>query len=433
MSVSGTEQVVTWRGKAGLAGLAGKGFRVRIVFRGRGNAVRLYSIGFRPQPALAARAPQRPGTTAGLVERSLVYRSSFSRLGPLKAWVAYRPDGKPKPVLVAMHGYGEPILRHGGRRMEGAVRHYARQGLVAVAPDLRGREESAGQRDDGGAEVMDIYDAVQAVLRTLQGEADPQNVNIIGWSGGGGNVFSAVTRMPDLFSHAAAFYGVTDYGHWAETTFKGVVQPNVGGEPAEVPDRYTARNSLLGVHNNAYTRFQFFWDEKETICPAWMDREYRRLAQDLGYDNITAHESLSSGPFRWLHEGMDKASAAEAERLTLPLFLGKAAPTPQIRPRGTFMVLGYLLTKRFHVLFGHGNDAAADLDYELADSAYRFRFTRRSSDPDVRGWLRITDREAQAVTGVTQDGAEHPWMPDADGHVLIRDVRPDSELVVAFR
>ena len=428
---SGVEQVVTWRGKAGLAAVPGKSFRVRVIFRGRGDAVRLYSIGFRRRPELAANPP-RPDTTPGLVERSLVYSSSLSGLRPLKAWVAYRPDGKPKPVLVAMHGYGEPVLRHGGRRMTGAVRHYARQGLVAVAPDLRGREESAGQRDDGGAEVVDIYDAVQAVLQTLEGEVDAQSINIIGWSGGGGNVFSAVTRMPDLFSHAAAFYGVTDYGHWARTTFNGVVQPNVGGRPEEVPDRYMARNSLLGVRNNAYTRFQFFWDEGETICPAWMDLEYRRLAQELGYDNITAHESKVTGPFRWLHEGMDRPSSQEAERLTLPLFRGKANPSPQIRAQGTFVVLGYLFTRRFRVVFGHGNDAVARLEYELEDGRYRFRFARQSRDQGVRGWLRVMDRKAHAVASVTQDGTEHPWTEDADGRPLVRDVRPDAELVVRF-
>ena len=156
-----------------------------------------------------------------------------------------------------MHGFGEPVYRHGGRRVRGAVGYYAKKGLFAIGVDLRGREESDGQRDNGGLEVMDIYDAVQAVLKKYPNEADPDAVNIIGWSGGGGNTFSAVTRIPDLFSNAGAFYGITDYGYWANTAFKGALEADIGGTPVDVPNRYAARNSLLGVANNAYTNFHF--------------------------------------------------------------------------------------------------------------------------------------------------------------------------------
>jgi alpha/beta superfamily hydrolase len=430
MNRSGVAQVMSWHGRAGLDHATGS-VRVRIIFRGRGDALRLYSLAFRKQAG--AEPPTSFSPRPGLVEKPLVYRSSVSHLDPLKAWMAYRPDGRRKPVVVAMHGYGDPVLRHGGRRMLGTTRSYAERGLFALAVDLRGREESAGQRDDGGLEVMDIYDAVQAAVAQYPGEADPTCVNLIGWSGGGGNTFSAVTRTPDLFSNAAAFFGITDYGYWADTSFKGLIQPNVGGETRQVPDRYLARNSLLGVGNNAYTRFQFFWDEKERICPSWMDTEYRRIASELGYRNITPHESLATDRFRWLHEGMDRASAAESERLTLPFMLHRNNPSPTIKPEGRLMVLGYLMTRRFQVLAGHGNDAVAELRYRLAPHQYRFQFSRKSSDPEARAWLRLTDRAAGRVVGVTQDGRPLAWEALPNGQTVIRDITLTGTVVVQFK
>jgi len=427
---TGVAEVMSWQGRAGLDRATGS-VRVRIIFRGRGDALRLYSLAFRKQAGAEPPTPFSP--RPGLVEKPLVYRSSVSHLDPLKAWMAYRPDGRSKPVVVAMHGYGDPVLRHGGRRMLGTTRSYAERGLFALAVDLRGREESAGQRDDGGLEVMDIYDAVQAAVAQYPAEADGACVNLIGWSGGGGNTFSAVTRMPDLFSNAAAFYGITDYGYWADTSFKGLIQPNVGGETRQVPDRYLARNSLLGVGNNAYTRFQFFWDEKERICPSWMDTEFRRIAGALGYGNITAHESRATDRFRWLHEGMDRGSAVESERLTLPLMLEGNNPSPALRPEGRLMVLGYLMTRRFQILVGQGNDAVAEVAYQLAPGQYRFEFSRKSSDAEARAWLRLSDSGAGRVVGVTQDGRPLAWETASNGRTTIRDIALSGTVVVQLK
>jgi hypothetical protein len=418
---------VTWKGHAALDGVPDEPFRVRVIFVGYGDKARVYRAGFRP---LAGQTVPREFTLApGLVETSLVYRSSVAPLEPLKAWIGFKPDGLPKPLVVCMHGYGDPVMRHGGRRVYGSVRGYALQGLFGIGVDLRGREESVGQRDDGGVEVMDIYDAVQAALAQYPRETDPANINIIGWSGGGGNTFSAVTRMPDLFSNASAFYGITDYGYWARTTWNGTIQPNVGGEVDAVPDRYLARNSLLGVMNNRYTHFQFFWDEEEVLCPPWMDEEYRRIAQELGYTNIIAHESHTNQPdiVRWKHTGGYNATA-----LTDPPMTGRNNPAPRIDAAGKLRVLGYLMTRPFRVFLGHGNDAVALLDYELTPAEDRFVFQRESSDPDTRGWLLLSGRKAADARSVLRNGLPLAWQAAPDGSVLVRDLALDDHVVVRF-
>ena len=427
-----TSQVVSWKGNASLRNVKRDKFRIRVVLVGKGDAVRLYSIGFKEDAT--ATAPDIANEDERLISECLEYSSSVSNVAPLKSWIAHRPDGKKKPVVVAIHGFVEPVYRHGGRRMRGTVRYYALKGLFAIGVDLRGREESDGRRDNGGLEVMDIYDAVQAVLKKRPNEADPDAVNIIGWSGGGGgNTFPAVTRMPDLFSNAGAIYGITDYRYWADTAFKGALEADIGGTPAEVPNRYAARNRLLGVANNRYTNFHFFWDEEETICPVGMDEEYRRLAAELKDENITPHESKTTDKFRWPHSGSDAASSAEAERIILTPFLAKNNSALALKPSGKLMVLGYLMTKRFQTLFGQGNDAVVELDYELHKDLYTFSFQLKTTDNSVKGWLQIPDRRADEVQEVTTGGNDHPFESTPSGHIMIRDLSGADKLVIRFR
>ena len=97
MEKTGVEQPFSWKGKSGLDGVKAKRIRVRVIFRGKGDAPKLRAIGFRRKPGVVAPSAFVPAPKR--VERSLVYVSSVSHVSPQKAWIAYRPDGKPKPLL----------------------------------------------------------------------------------------------------------------------------------------------------------------------------------------------------------------------------------------------------------------------------------------------------------------------------------------------
>jgi hypothetical protein len=97
------------------------------------------------------------------------------------------------------------------------------------------------------------------------------------------------------------------------------------------------------------------------------------------------------------------------------------------------MVLGYMMTCRFGTMFGQGNDAVVQLDYELDEDEYRFVFQPESSDPSVRGWLRVKDHLAAEVAEITLNGKPHTWEPTPDGHVLTRNVDPNAKLIVRFK
>ena len=163
-----------------------------------------------------------------------------------------------------------------------------------------------------------------------------------------------------------------------------------------------------------------------------MDTEYRRIAQKLGYQNITAHESKKRDQFRWLHTGLDRASAVEAERIRLPLFSKRNKLAPKIAPSGRLMILGYLMTKRFRTLFGQGNDAVVQLDYQLSPDKYQFIFKQQSSDASVRGYLKIIDRKPSEVKRITKNGKSQLWETTTNGHVLVRDIEPDATVTIHY-
>src|SRR6059058_6416292 len=95
-----------------------------------------------------------------IVEEDFSYHSSRDGVGPLWATAVYDPMGAELPVVVVMHGYqGE-----GADTLETCER-LARKGCLALAVDMRGRGESAGRRDSGGVEILDIYDAIVEAAR----------------------------------------------------------------------------------------------------------------------------------------------------------------------------------------------------------------------------------------------------------------------------
>ncbi|RKY57722.1 MAG: hypothetical protein DRP95_06670 [Candidatus Latescibacterota bacterium] len=322
---------------------------------------------------------------------TITYRSSVDGTSPLYMDVAYDDTKSNLPIVVVMHGY-----RGSRGDLSGTLQRLAEQGLFAAAPDMRGYGDSDGRRDSGGVEVMDIYDAITCVKESFGNRVDGRNLNIMGYSGGGGNVFSCVVRFPDLFRCAVSFFGVSDYGYWYEHTenpeVREQLEVDIGGNPQDVPDRYMARNSLLGAVNNPYTAFYLFWDEEESLCPPHFNREYYRRAQELGYTNVYPYESHPGDPRRWRHGyPEDVPDLIAAEEYFLPGILAGRYPPPEMVPRGRLVVLGYVRTRNFSIWLGDGGNAVVECRYLWTDRERRFFFRRLSSDPEVRGrlWLSL--------------------------------------------
>ncbi|MFH1006755.1 MAG: alpha/beta fold hydrolase [Candidatus Latescibacterota bacterium] len=320
-------------------------------------------------------------------KQKILYSSSVDGTSPLYVDAVYNDALSGLPIVVVMHGY------RGDRfAVSDTLERLAQKGLFAVAPDMRGHGDSAGKRDSGGVELMDIYDAIVCLRESFGNRIDPGNVNIVGYSGGGGNVFSCVTKFPDLFRSANAFFGISDYAYWHEHVpqYAPQIAEDVGGAPSEVPDCYAARNSLLGVGNNPFTAIQLFHDEEEQSCPPYFNQEYKRIAKTLGYDNVALHESLVGDGLRWIHGYPKKGSdLIQAEDFFVPGMLARAYPKPTLREKQKFMVLGYLKTERFTIWLGDGQNAVAECWYLRSEREHKFTFRLRSSDASVRGELTV--------------------------------------------
>jgi pimeloyl-ACP methyl ester carboxylesterase len=301
---------------------------------------------------------------------TIAYASRIDGLGPLHADVVFRADGRPKPLTAVIHGF------HCTRgHVEADCAALAALGLFCVAPNMRGHGESAGLHDCGALQIADLVDALREAAAVFPAECDRTRINAVGYSGGGGNVFSLFTKFPELLQAGATFFGISDYALWHETRGRpdcnATMERAIGGTPAEVPARYAARSALRAVGNNPHTRLHVFWDEAETACPPVLNERFIEAAQRLGHRNVVAHRSRAGDAARW-HHGYRRSVADlyAADAIFTPDFL--APPRPWRLPRrGELDVCGYVVTSRFAVWIGDGMAGHVRIGYDASGDTPR--------------------------------------------------------------
>lgn len=339
--------------------------------------IRLDLEGLSPAPSKRQPAVQEVRLIGGtavtpLQSTPINYKSSFDGT-PLKARVSYRQKSGKLPVVVVMHGWGGNM-----DSVQEAESWLQRNGYFALNVAMRGRDGSGGSADAGRLEIHDIYDAVHYVLKNYGEIIDPDRVAIWGFSGGGGNAFSAAVKMPDLFSQVAAFFGMNDYAYWREhgagEVRSGQVDAWHGGTPSEFPERFQASRSLSGVVNNPWSEIHLFWDEQERTCPEYFNLEWLSQSQALGYINTTAHKSMIGDARRWLHGYPQPGDALEwamDQELGNRLRYKRVPMGISVPDQGapTFRVLGFLLTKKFSVYLGDAKSATANISYRYENKS----------------------------------------------------------------
>src|ERR1017187_7441777 len=111
---------------------------------------------------------------------NITYSSSIDAISDLLGVVYFDAAITNQPVLVYMHGYNGTV-----DSMDKSIfTNFVSNGWFCLVPDMRGRDGHSGVRDDGGREIMDIYDGlvyVRAHCLTSQ-----SNAVLLGVSGGGG-------------------------------------------------------------------------------------------------------------------------------------------------------------------------------------------------------------------------------------------------------
>ena len=311
---------------------------------------------------------------------TLRYSSTADGARPLVLDVCFKPSRRKLPLIGGVHGYS-------GER--GAVRpdilRLADKGLFAIAPDLRGRGASAGAFDSGGLDTMDILDAVRFCCRKFAGQVDKSNLNVMGYSGGGGNTFACFVRFPDTFRVAASFFGVPDYAAFYRAKGRPdcnrIMAAALGGTPSRLPAVYAARNATQAAGNNGRTRLHMFCDEEETACPGFLDEDFARVNRAAGHRNCIAHKSRKRDKHRWRHGyTTDWPNLAKAEDIFVPEILRRKVPEPSLPRTGTLIVPGYVVTRHFQIwvqpdkkpaLFGRSG--VAKVEYRLGAPHHEFR------------------------------------------------------------
>ncbi len=335
----------------------------------------------------AAAAP-----AADIVSEDFTFTSSLDNTGPLFAAAVYKKDAQKLPLMVVQHGYG------GNRgNVAFSARRMAARGYFCVCIDTRGNGGSAGKQDDGGIEIMDIYDGIQAATQKYGDKLDLAKASIVGYSNGGGNVFFATMRFPWLFRASMSFFGIPDYGMWNAGGGTYGVTAAVGGKVKDVPDKYLVRNSTLAAGNLCGTHFHTVYDSAETICPVPMQEKFIDAVKKVNYPALLVHLSKPGDATRWTH-GYNSGHLNAAEDLFMDDIEKIKTPLPAMKNSGQLTVLGFILTPRFKCFLGKGDDAAANVKYDFSSGIAKFAFTPLTSDP-----------KAKAVITLLPDSADKDW------------------------
>lgn len=367
------------------------------------------------------------------VSNQFSYSSSVSEdgNGPLDLFAELNYDSArdDAPIAVVMHGYSPTTgnfsnVRANAQRLRDA-------GFFAISVAMRGRDGSDGVRDSGGVEIYDIYDAVEAVKSAYPDLVDETNIHITGYSGGGGNTMSALTKFPDYFRLGSSYFGISDYGFdqssgWyfngAASNHQSRLRADIGNPTLDSPiieDRYHARASNLASKNNPYSEIHLFVNSNEPTCPPVNVTSYRDNAVSAAvtegeFDNIHLHIPSTSGTYEdfngngvndsgemqwWPHGFPDADEQHAAESWYLDRLLAGSIPEPVLNTEDELFVAGFVKTKKFELWLGDGANAAGQMQYSLSPTEKSFSLQILSNNRGIETQLSVdtSDMQGQEV------------------------------------
>jgi pimeloyl-ACP methyl ester carboxylesterase len=303
--------------------------------------------------------------------RKASYSSYPSSIEPgLRLFARFIPETEPAPMLIEMHGWhGNVKEGHTDNVEPCAVGHF-----TLIAPEMRGRGDSGGKQDANGWELHDAVDALDACRQSIPGAVDASATpRLWGGSGGGSNTLGILGKFPDLFSAATCECGVSDFGLWFLHDSVGEFRDEmegadwIGGNPQSRPEAYLSRGGrttamnlltpLLIVHGMVDPRVPF---EQAT---AYVD-----AARAHGKERLISTLFLPGVGHPGHYGGID--AAGEKKRMEMITgHLNRHTQPPQLPEKGTMVVAGYLVTRRFTVML-ESADQVALLEYDLGRSQF---------------------------------------------------------------
>lgn len=286
---------------------------------------------------------------------------------------AFNPAVSQAPVLIAMHSWGGSYASY---MSNATVRRWVAMGYFVVTPGMRG--DNAGElRDASGKEIYDIYDALMEARRRFRAYASPSKVFGLGYSGGGGNILSVAMRFPDLCAAYADLYGPSDYGYnettgWYTTdggVYGAQIAAAVGGTPAEVPNKYRARNAVEGVPANLQGgHLLILHDTGDANVNVLSSQTLVTAMTAAGNSRYVYDETTTGDSPRWGHSNPQAGTSIAAEAIWNADF---ATREPWTFPAsGSCRVHGWLKTGRFEIRLGDLDDHVATVAFDTVAGSY---------------------------------------------------------------
>lgn len=337
-------------------------------------------------------------------ERDSIVSSSIDTVSKLLLDVCYDNSQTSMPAIVIMHGW----CTKKSDIIDSVRYRFAENNCFIIIPSLRGDSGCTGVHDAGAREIYDIKDAFEYAKDNWPTRIDSTNLNIVGYSGGGGNGLSFKAKFPDYCGVIVDYFGPADYGYdgtngWYNTdaAYQAGINAAVGGTPAAVPKNYRARMSISAIKNMSYGLLRIYHDTTDAQVDFINSVLMKDSASAIGYTNIIANISGTGSATRWVHGyPSDQPSLITAEAVFIPEIVAGTYKNPQLTNSGQFVILGYLETKYFSVFldttksstFQRVSNNWAKLNYNLSTNAYSIE----NADTKNATWADITIKNKTA-------------------------------------
>jgi pimeloyl-ACP methyl ester carboxylesterase len=269
---------------------------------------------------------------------------------------------KPSNILVTTHGWHMSIPP-----FEYMDQPYGEGNYLLIEVDMRGRAFSDGNPDCNGWELLDVIDAVNFVRKHYQAcIINPEVVYFEGGSGGGGNAYAIVGKFPDFFAAATAMCGISDYEMWYENDtigeFRDELDIWIGFPPRDNPSAYKARSGI-DLAENLLTPLFIAHGTTDIRVPVDHARKYINKIQQLGLSEKVSYLELEGVGTREHWGNASSEQLMQIQALSEQNRLSHSMPI-EIPDKGSFIVSGYMMTKKFTVIL-NSLDAVAMVHYDL--------------------------------------------------------------------
>lgn len=280
--------------------------------------------------------------------------------------------GTPSRILVTTHGWhmSIPPFVHMDQPHS--------DGYLTIEVDMRGRAYSGGSADCNGWELLDVIDAVNYVRKHYAScIVDPDVVYFEGGSGGGGNAYAIVGKFPDYFTAATALCGITDYSLWYENDdigeFRDELDVWIGCTPEENREAYRSRSGIELLPNLLTPLFAVHGDTDARVGVN-QARLYMEHARKLGLADRVRYLEL---PGVGTRDHWGNATPEEMQRVRQESERNRVEHKKpvEIPDRGSFIVAGYLITKKFSVILD-SLDHVATVEYDLEHNTFKVTGSR---------------------------------------------------------